>query len=147
MDSISKLRNEITFALTRQPHLIPELTDGSRNISVVFLSEKVGPALQQVERDLGGSAHFIVIDDSNLGLAATKIAGTISMYSLSVDSRPLESESKQELSVTMSFGTFLSWVRDCHDGQVPVTFGWDHHGIAVAPASPTPAMEQALART
>lgn len=113
------MRNAITFALMRDARKLPVLSDGPRDFQVVFLDEPVGPKMREVRDVLGGAAHIFVVNPESKKLNIT------ALLNMQIETDPeAPAMSANDLKSSISFGTFIMWLQEIHDGS-PIRFNFD----------------------
>lgn len=129
-------RNRITFALAGRPAEIPPLPDGSRNFAVVYADETAGPVLCEIMTGFGGSAHVIILNEHDTDIAALVVTGLAT-----TDMPPARADL---IDGRITFGTLMSWLRECHDGNEPVAFILARHPLALEEEQISPGVRRAV---
>lgn len=115
-------RNAIIFGIGRRGYRLPQLSNGKRNIHVVFNDEKVGPALRTVQSEYDNFVHIVVVTMDDEKPADLRL--------LTLDGSSTSKMEADRLSSSITFGTLLSYARDVHDGVRPVQFVFDDTPVA-----------------
>lgn len=128
-------RNRLAFALAGHAHELPALPTGKRSVVIVFADEPVGPVFHQIRADFAGHAHVVVLNEHSSDLSIITFG----------EAPPGEQEQADLLKGSVSFGTLLCWLHDCHDGRSPIAFVIDHESVGVAESPVDPSMRKLAA--
>lgn len=101
---------------------------------VAFADEPVGPAVLRIKADFNGSAHVVVSNEQTRELAVITLTNQ--------PNSPHQSVEADLLAGSMTFGTLLHWLRDCHDGQTPIRFIVNHENVGATEAPLDPSMRK-----